>query len=110
MNPRRQTDSQPEILISAQRPIVRRESASTMEAIHTAVRGALQLAILEQAKIAVVLRGDPSAGRPARVIHGTPYEIVTSADGRERIYLRVAEGTEQIVLLDRIMRVMPASE
>jgi hypothetical protein len=100
----------PEILVSAQRPIVRRESASTMEAIHTAVRGALQLAILEGAKVAVVLRGDPSAGRAARVIHGVPYEIVATSDGRERVYLRVAEGTEQIVLIERIMRVMPASE
>ena len=79
-----------------------------MEAIHQSVSAALQLAILEVTHVQLVLRGDPAAGRPVRVIVGTPYAVGESADGRERVTLRVAEGTDQIVLIERVMRVIPA--
>lgn len=104
--PRR--DLPPEIAVSDVRPVARRESSGTLEAIHASVRAALNLAMLEQAPVQIVLRGDLTAGRPARVIVGTPCRIAESADGRERVTLNVAEGTDQVVLIERVMRVLPA--
>ncbi len=109
MNPRR-LPAQHDVTVSAERVIVRRDSSSALEAVHAAVRGALQLAILEGARVAVVLRGDATLGRPARVVNGVPLEILTAADGRERVSLRISEDSEQILLLERLIRVMPATD
>ena len=91
------------------RPIIRRESSGTMEAIRESMTAAFQLALLEEAVVQVVLRIDPGTAHPSRVIVGTPYQFGESADGRERVTLRVAEGTDQVLLVERVIRVLPAA-
>ena len=76
------------------------------DAIYISVRAALDLAIIDQAWIRLVLRANPERPGPDRVINGEPYELITGADGRERVFVRIAEATEQIVFVDRIARVM----
>ncbi|MEI8254940.1 MAG: hypothetical protein WCJ30_04635 [Deltaproteobacteria bacterium] len=77
-----------------------------VDAIYISVRAALDLAIAEKATIRLVLRGDLERGRPIRMIDGEPYEVGVGPDGRERVFMRIAESTEQIVLVDRIARVL----
>lgn len=108
MNRPRRGES-PAVAGSDVRPIIRRESSRTMEAIRESMTAALQLALLEKAVVQVVLRGDPGTGHPSRVIVGTPYQFGESADGRERVTLRVAEGTDQILLVERVIRVLSAA-
>ena len=71
------------------------------------IEGALQLAITERARIVATMWREPEDTGPARLVSGTPYEFSSRSDGRERVHLRVAEGAEQILLVERIMRVMP---
>ena len=65
----------------------------------------LLIAIEERERVVVYLEGDGTAGKPMRTIEGTPIEIVSAADGRERIVFVITEGTEQYVLLERIARI-----
>ena len=76
------------------------------DAIYIAVRAALDLAIAESAWIRLVLRTDPDRVASVRVIDGAPYEVTAGPDGRERVFVRIAESTEQIVLVERIARVL----
>ena len=72
------------------------------------VRAVLAKAAESGTRVAVVLRGDPAAGRPARMLEGTPVAFAMTPDGRERVVLEVVRGsTEQFVLVDRIVRVLP---
>lgn len=105
MDPRRR--SLPDLPAAAERPVARKSSDFALQAIQLAVRGALQLAILERAQVVAMMRRDPLEGRPARMVVGMPYEISCAKDGRERVHMRIAEGTDQILLLERIIRVMP---
>jgi hypothetical protein len=75
-----------------------------------AVRAALAVAMAGGHRVLVVLRGDPARGRPVRTLEGVPAAFASSTDGRERVILTVAQdATEQIVLLERIVRVMAAA-
>ncbi len=70
------------------------------------MREALAEAILTQTWVVVSLRGDPARGVPVRQFEGRPLGFVPLKDGRERVVLEIVEGaTEQILLLDRIVRV-----
>jgi hypothetical protein len=40
-----------------------------------------------------------------RFVEGQPYEIKRGRDGRDRVVIRVAESTEQIVPIDRVTAV-----
>jgi hypothetical protein len=71
---------------------------------------ALRDAIRLQQRVSLVLRGDLVAGLPVRTLEGVPYEIAPGRDGRERVFLRIAEETEQIVLVERVMRVLTAND
>jgi hypothetical protein len=71
---------------------------------------ALLDAIRMQQRVSLVLRGDVMAGLSVRTLEGVPYEIAPGRDGRERVFLRIAEETEQIVLVERVMRVLVATE
>lgn len=74
------------------------------------VRAALDAAILRGVRVSLVLRGDVVAGLPVRTLEGVPYEISPGRDGRERVFLRIAEETEQIVLVERVMRVLATAD
>ncbi len=77
------------------------------DAIYISVRAALDLAISESASVRLVLRrSDNDRSLTVRVIDGSPYEVGTGTDGRERVFMRIAESTEQIVLVERIARVL----
>lgn len=77
-----------------------------LDAIYISVRAALDLAIAEGAWIRLVLRADPERHAEARMIDGAPYEVSKGADGRERVFVRIAESTEQVLLVERIARVL----
>ena len=68
----------------------------------------LRAALALELRVRVVLGGDPAAGRPVRVCEGTPSGFRFSADGRPRVVLTVSEGIEQLVLVERIIRVARA--
>jgi hypothetical protein len=74
-----------------------------------AIRTALQHAMAERAWVTVVLRPDLSAGRPVRTLEGIPVELGHGRDGRERVFLGVSDDTQQVVLLERIVRVLRAT-
>jgi len=76
------------------------------DAIQICVRAALDLAIAEGRWVRLVLRRDAPGATDARVIDGAPYEVGPSADGRERVFVRIAESTEQVLLVERIERVL----
>ncbi len=95
------------MLVSTERLAVRPSNDGARHAIQVAIRGALQLAITERARIVATMWREPEDTGPARLVSGTPYEFSSRSDGRERVHLRVAEGAEQILLVERIMRVMP---
>jgi hypothetical protein len=83
-------------------------SAPLEQALIESVRGALELARLGGTPVRVSLRADPKRSLPVRVIQGIVVEVTAGPDGRERVIIGVAEDTTQIVLLDRIVRVMTA--
>lgn len=76
------------------------------DAIYISVRAALDLAISEGTWIRLVLRTDPDRHGEPRMIDGAPYEVSKGADGRERVFMRIAESTEQVLLVERIGRVL----
>lgn len=76
------------------------------DAIYISVRAAIDLAIADESWIRLVLRPNPDRPGPERVVEGAPYEVVTGPDGRERVFVRIAEATEQIVFVERIARVL----
>ena len=66
----------------------------------------LQWAMEKRARVVVIVRGDATTGRAARVIEGTPVDFRPTPDGRERVVLEVVEGeSQQLVLLERIAAV-----
>lgn len=77
-----------------------------VDSIYISVKAALDLAIEEKSSVRLVLRSDSDRTLVARVIDGAPYEVGVGSDGRERVFMRVAESTEQIVLVERIARVL----
>lgn len=68
---------------------------------------AIRSAMARREAVALVLRGDATSGLAARVVEGVPVGFRPAKDGRERIVLKIAEGTEQLVLLERVVRVLP---
>jgi len=70
------------------------------------VRDALQRACDRNEAVRLVLVGLDANGRE-REIEATPAGMFTTPDGRERVCMRVGEGTEQMLLLHRIARVLP---
>ena len=75
-----------------------------------AIRAALKMAIVCGDRIVLLLRDKATTSAAmARSVEGTPVGIVTGPDGRERVFLEVAEGTQQMVLVERIARIMPTS-
>jgi hypothetical protein len=84
------------------------ENRRVLDGVYNGVRHALNRAIEEGQRVSLVLRADLLAGVSVRTLEGVPYEISPGRDGRERVFLRVAEETEQIVLVERVMRVLTA--
>lgn len=71
----------------------------------------LQWAMENHVRVVVIVRGDPASGRPARVIEGVPVDFRPTSDGRERVVIEVVPGeAQQLVLLERIVRVTPAND
>ena len=67
---------------------------------------ALQRAFELKLRVVVILRGDLSAGREARMIEGVPVAFPVRPDGRSRVLLEVVPGeSAQVVLVERIARV-----
>ena len=85
----------------------RPRSDSLTDAISVAIWSALELARVAGERVNVVLRGDPTRGLPIRTIEGMVTELNVAPDGRDRVVIDIAEGTSQIVLVERIVRVMP---
>lgn len=85
----------------------RQRSDSLTDAIFLAVRTSLELARDAGDRVSVVLRGDPTRGLPIRTIEGIVTELNVAPDGRDRVVLDIAEGSSQIILVERIVRVMP---
>jgi hypothetical protein len=77
------------------------------ESVYIAIRAALLLAVEEKHSVVVTLRPSaPTPGKPdRRQYEGIPTEIVMGPDGRERLFLGVADDTSHVILLDRIGRV-----
>ena len=73
------------------------------------VTAAIEMAIAGHAPVVLVVKGDLLAGRPVRTLEGVARAISVARDGRARVVLCIAEETEQVVLLDRVVRVLPAS-
>lgn len=62
--------------------------------------------MLEEKVVTVVLRNDARHQPAGREYEGVPCELAHGTDGRERVVLRVAEHSEQIVLIDRVVAVL----
>ena len=79
---------------------------SVTAAIVVAARSALERAMETGQNVSLVIRRDPTSGMPVRTIEGVVADLFTSRDGRERVTIRIAEDAEQVVLLERILRVI----
>ena len=80
-----------------------------VSSVDAAVRASLKMAIACGDKVVLFLRDKKAtnADAAARTVEGTPIGIATGPDGRERVFLEVAEGTQQMVLVERIARIVP---
>ncbi len=82
-----------------------RPSGATIE---PEMRASLELAQTSGDCVAVALRGDLERGIPMRVIEGVVMGFDAAADGRPRVRLAIGADAEQVVLLERVVRVLPA--
>lgn len=77
------------------------------DALATEVRASLELAQATGHRVAIALRGDLERGVPVRVIEGTIEEFNATVDGRVRVRIAISPDAEQLVLVEKIVRVVP---
>lgn len=77
------------------------------ERVDDIVWDALHDALSDRRPVILTLRRDPTV--PPRNVNGTPRRLYTAPDGRVRVVLDVADGTEQHIVVERIARVLPAA-
>jgi hypothetical protein len=76
--------------------------------VDTAVLAALDDAMFRGQRVCVILRGDAYSGQASRMVEGVPRNYRTSRDGRSRVVLElVGNEVEQVIVMDRIVRVVP---
>lgn len=78
-----------------------------LSGLFEAARASLALFIEEQRRVQVVMRRDPKSRLEARIVEGILVGIGRGADGRERAIVRVSDGTEVLLLVERIAGVAP---
>ena len=71
------------------------------------VKLALDHAITHKQSVLAVMDAEPAMGRQIRTVEGVPTGFRATRDGRARVVFSIADGTEQIVVFERIARILP---
>jgi hypothetical protein len=79
----------------------------TIPELDLGVKLALDHAMTHKQKVLAVLQAEPEMGRAVRTVEGVPIGFRATRDGRARVVFSIADGTEQIVVFERIARIIP---
>ena len=88
-----------------------RAEASELPALVRALRegtyDGLNVTVPHKQAVLAVWHAEPEMGRAVRTVEGIPVGFRATRDGRARVVFSIADGTEQIVVFERIDRIIP---